>query len=153
VRLPSVFPRCACLLLSLAGAGLCQGGAGKYIELTAADLFAAHNWNSRQVSVLGFHLGMAWPDVSAQARARGLNLVGQGDPRRQTACEGKGWCKELRLKLLGPEDTQTSTDARSIVFTYRQRGVGVQVSPCPEGPPESPCAVLDVEFVTPGPAK
>jgi hypothetical protein len=208
---PSFLLRCAGLLLSLAGAGLCQEDAHKYIELTAADLFATHNWNSGQVSVLGFHLGMTWPDAAAQARASNLSLVGQGDPRHQPACEGKGWCrtceapglcnglalvfgteneivqlsigkipemaakevqanalqgrlkgatrklfdrysKDLRLKLLGPADTQTTTEAKSILFTYRKRGLVVQVSPCPTSPPESSCAGLDLEFVPPAPA-
>jgi hypothetical protein len=181
------------------------------IELTDRDLLAVHNWNSRQVSVLGFHLGMAWPEVSAQARARNLVLAGEGDPRRRPACEGKGWClvceapglcdglslvfgeereivklsigkipedaakevqanalqrrfkgatrklfdrysKDLRLKLLGPESSQTTTDANGIIFTYLKPGLIVEVSPCPEGPPESTCAGLVLEFVPPSPA-
>jgi hypothetical protein len=205
----------AYLLLPLAGIGLCQAGASDKstasIELTSKDLFAIPGWNSSQVSVLGFRLGMTWPEVSAEARARHLTLKGSGDPRREPPCEGKGWClvceapgvcnglalvfgaeceivklsisktpdfaakevqaaalqkrakgatrdllerysKDLRLKLLGPESSQTTTETKDLIFTYRQLGLIVQVSPCPKDLPESTCAGLILEFVPPSPA-
>ena len=201
------------LLLPLASIALCQAGTDSdtstaRLELPGIDLFAIHDWRSQQVSVLGFHLGMKWPEVAAEARARKLHLFFSGDPRRETACEGKGWClvceapglcdglalafgaeheivklsigkipdvaakevqanalqrqlkgstreffdrysKNLRLKLLGPESNRETTEAKTVIFTYRRAGLIVKVSPCPEDLPESPCSGLELEFVPP----
>ena len=50
-------------------------GERRIIELTKEDLFAKENWNSLQVSVLGFRLGMTRNEAEANAQKHNLFLL------------------------------------------------------------------------------
>src|SRR5437660_643562 len=50
-------------------------GARKQLELTQVDVFATRNWNSEDIRVLDFHLGMSRADALENARKRNLNLI------------------------------------------------------------------------------
>lgn len=184
--------------------------------MTESDLLSMHGWNSEQVRILGFRLGMTWPEVQEQARARHFGLIGEGVPGMEAPCAGQGSCqvcegsglcgglaldfgtsrevagmsitkipedaakevrknalqrrfqgatrdffekysKDLRLKLLGAESSKESAPPedliRSLAYRYREFGLVIEVSPCPDHPAESPCSDLELEFVPPGPAK
>ena len=84
--------------------GICQAGADKAttagIEMTGSDLFSTRGWNSRQVTILGFRLGMNWPEAQEQARARHFSLIQLGVAgRKPPECNGQGWCQVCATKL------------------------------------------------------
>jgi hypothetical protein len=84
-------------ILFLGKLGICQTLAYKStaagIELTDSDLFSTRGWSSQQVRVMGFSLGMTWPEVQEHVRARHLDLIGEGVPGKEAACAGQGWCQ------------------------------------------------------------
>jgi hypothetical protein len=63
--------------------------------MTESDLFSTHGWTSQQVRILGFRLGMTWPEVQEQARSRRLSVLVAPDPdgMTPTPCAGQGSCK------------------------------------------------------------
>jgi hypothetical protein len=201
------------VLMLLAKGDASQGqpntSAPERIELTESDLFSAQAWNSRDISILGFHLSQTWSEAVAQAAKRNLRLMESGIPGRESACIGRGWCmvcenprlcdglaldfegdrrisamsitkigdeaemeaqenaiqrrlkgktydlfehyaKDLRLRLLGPEDMEQS-DPTTRIYTvkYRRPGIVFLIMPCPAGPVESACSSLRVEFRIP----
>jgi hypothetical protein len=97
--------------------------ATRRIELTDSDLLARRNWSSLDVSILGFHLGMARREAEANARRQGDRVVENDWPYRPCtqearACaifdgdqvwigldlyfDGRGHVSELRVERVPP---------------------------------------------------
>jgi hypothetical protein len=62
--------------------------AQEMLEATAVDVFSAKDWDSRQISVLGFRLGMSRTEALSVAQQRGLRLINPlppnaGEERRE----------------------------------------------------------------------
>lgn len=82
----------ACALFCVGGnafaqASLQSGGSKAHIEMTEADLFGRRIWNSRQVSIMGFYLGMPRVQAFRNARQNGFALFAN-DPTTSAKCEG-----------------------------------------------------------------
>lgn len=58
------------------------------IELTETDLFETKNWDSSQVDVVGFHLGMTRQEAKINARRNGFKLL-IPDLRGSATCSGE----------------------------------------------------------------
>jgi len=98
------------------------------IELTESDLFSSGNWNSAQVSVLGFHLGMSWPAALAKAREQKLLLwKAMNMPADDLDCAGSGLCSVFNAE--GDDIGMTMT------FGERREVVELSIELVPEGVP------------------
>jgi len=120
-----------------------QSDAGTHsarkIEITDRDLFATKGWNSTQVCVLGFRLGMSRAEATKNAYGHRLRLVAHDDwisPRcseRCVVCDAKGICPGIALSFSSdnrvsgihvqriPEDAAPIVRRAAIVRKFRGR--------------------------------
>jgi hypothetical protein len=82
----------------------------RQIELTETDLFSRKDWNSTEIRVLGFHLGMTRRDADENARQRDLSLVSTVD---STVCHGK-ICEVCDARDICPGVTLSFGDSERI---------------------------------------
>ena len=103
-KIPSALLLWNLSFLFLALPWICQAESAKAspgrMEMTGSDLFSNRGWNSRQVTIQGFGLGMNWPEAQQHARLGHFSLVQLGVAARQAPeCNGEGWCQVCETKL------------------------------------------------------
>ena len=87
------------------------------VEITKKDLFEVKNWDSTQVNVLGFHLGMTRQEANVNARRNELNLL-IPDVRGSATCSG-GKCEVCDVRVVCP--------GIILDFDHNDRVVGIEV--------------------------
>jgi hypothetical protein len=65
----------ACSRMAVIGPRPAEQQVTRRVELTQSDLFATKNWNSRDISVLGFYLGMTRQEAQDNARKQALRIA------------------------------------------------------------------------------
>jgi len=87
------------------------------VEITKKDLFEVKNWDSTQVNVLGFHLGMTRQEANVNARRNELNLL-IPDVRGSATCSGEK-CEVCDVRVVCP--------GIILDFDHNDRVVGIEV--------------------------